>query len=71
VERRLSKAQKDLVASKIMEWGNLVFIGLVIAQLVPVFPETRMNYLLIILGLLTVGGAYFFAWQIMKGGGKK
>ena len=33
--RKLSKVQRSLIAEKFMEWGNLVFTGLVIAQFVP------------------------------------
>ncbi len=31
----LSQKQKDELAKKLMEWGNLVFVGLTIAQFVP------------------------------------
>jgi len=33
--RRLSREQRGVVAEKIMDWGDLVFTGLVIAQFVP------------------------------------
>jgi len=33
--RKLSKEQRGGIAEKIMNWGNLVFTGVVIAQLVP------------------------------------
>ena len=35
MDRKLSKHQRGVIAEKMMEWGNLVFTGLVIAQLVP------------------------------------
>jgi len=39
VVRKLSREQRNVVAEKIMDWGNLVFTGLVLAQFVPGMPH--------------------------------
>ena len=64
---KLTPDQRDRVAEKIMEWGNLAFIGLVIAQIIPGdLVDPRAAYF----GVAALVGAYFVADQIMRGGGK-
>ena len=69
VARPLTEKQREKFAEKIMEWGNLVFIGLVIAQLVPGTMGVRPR--LAIAGLANFLGAYLVAYLIMKGGAKE
>ena len=63
--RKLTGSQRTRVAEKIMDFGNLVFIGLVIAQAVP-GPISKPLYTLV--GMVTITTAYLFALRIMKGG---
>jgi hypothetical protein len=65
---RLTTNQRDRVAEKVMEWGNLVFVGLVIAQLVPGTEPFQPG--MVVSGLGGIALAYRFATLIMKGGGK-
>lgn len=64
--RKLSHEQRNVVAEKLMEWGNLVFVGLVIAQFVP--PTTFIQWGLLVVGLLGmitgyVGGYFLMKWK--------
>ena len=61
---KLTGTQRTRVAEKIMDFDNLVFIGLVIAQAVP-GPISKTHYILVGLGSITA--AYLFALRIMKG----
>ncbi|MBI3955779.1 hypothetical protein HY339_00830 [Candidatus Gottesmanbacteria bacterium] len=65
--KRLTGDQRGRVAEKIMEWGNLVFIGLVITQFVP---GVRVNALIAATGFALIVIAYVFAVRFMKGGGR-
>lgn len=65
--KRLTSDQRGRIAEKIMEWGNLVFAGLVIAQLVPGIGAFRLSMVLV--GLISMAGAYLMAIILMKGGG--
>ena len=60
--------QREKFAEKLMEWGNLVFAGLVIAQIVPVTGSFRLG--IAVAGVLVMAVAYMVAYYIMKGGGK-
>ncbi len=64
----LTKNNRDIFAEKTMDWGNLVFVGLVIGQLVPGSSPFRLA--LFILGVLGMAGAYAFAYFLLKGGGQ-
>jgi hypothetical protein len=68
--RRLSKEQREVVAEKIMDWGNLVFTGLVIAQLVP--GTTSFQWQFFLAGSFGVVAAYIsgILLMTMKGGEK-
>ena len=63
----LSKHQRDIYAKGIIEWGNLVFIGLVVAQFVPGTYPFRKGILVV--GILIFVGAYIAAYFLTKGGG--
>lgn len=62
----LTSKQREMFAEKAMEWGNLVFAGLVIAQLVPGTAPFRAG--LMVSGLLNFVGAYTIAFYLTKGG---
>jgi hypothetical protein len=64
--KRLTANQRTLVAEKILEWGNLVFVGLVIAQFVP---GPLSDFYLVIAGIGSIAGAYWIGLRIMRGGG--
>ena len=68
VERRLTLDQRGRVAEKIMELGNLIFLALVIAQIVPGTGPFRFSMALT--GIITLAVAYFAAYLVMRGGGK-
>ena len=65
--RRLSREQRGVVAEKIMEWGNLVFTGLVIAQFVPGVASFRWQFFFA--GLLGIIMAYISGILLMKAKG--
>ena len=58
--------KQNRIADKIMEWGNLVFIGLVISQAINGL-ETY-NGGLVLVGILGMAGAYITAFFLMTGG---
>jgi hypothetical protein len=64
----LNKNKRDIFAEKTMDWGNLVFVGLVIGQLVP--GTSPFRGALFVLGVLGMAGAYVFAYFLLKGGGQ-
>ncbi len=64
--KRLNPDQRGRVAEKIMEWGNLVFAGLVIAQIVP--GALALNIGLTLVGVACMTAAYGLAFRLMKGG---
>ena len=65
--KQLTADQSGRVAEKIMEWGNLVFIGLVITQ---VIPGPLSNPVIVVVGIVSIASAYLFAIRLMKGGGE-
>jgi hypothetical protein len=65
--RRLSKEQRSIVAEKIMDWGNFVFTGLVIAQFVP--GTDPFQWLFFLVGLLGIMMAYIAGILLMKSKG--
>ena len=64
--RKLSANQRGRVAEKIMEWGNLIFLGLIVAQIIP-GPLVKPSLLFV--GVISFAGAYWFAIRLMRGGG--
>jgi hypothetical protein len=68
--RRFSSEQHSILAEKIMDWGNLVFTGLVIAQFAP--DATSFRWLFIFSGSLVMVIAYISGILLMKTkGGEK
>lgn len=49
-----------------MDWGNLVFVGLVIGQIVPGTGAFRTGAA--ISGVVSFAGAYQVAYLVLKGG---
>lgn len=64
----LSSDQRQRLAEKIMDWGNLVFTGLAIAQFVPGVNFNLQTIILVIFGYLSLIAAYSIALKVMKGG---
>ena len=62
--KTLTKSQIGIFAEKIMDWGNLIFIGLVIGQLIP--GTKGVDSLLFILGFIGIIFAYATAYMFMK-----
>lgn len=65
---RLETDQRKLVAGKIMDWGNLVFVGLVISQLIP--GTDPFSFTIANIGILVAVLAYVVAYALMKGGAR-
>ncbi len=63
--RKIENRRAELLADKIMDWGNLVFVGFVIGQIVPGTAPIRWGMFL--LGVCCFVGAYVVAYQLMKG----
>jgi hypothetical protein len=64
MNRKLSDEQRGILAEKIMEWGNLVFTGLVVAQFAP--GATSFQWLFIFAGSLVMVIAYVSGVLLMK-----
>jgi len=62
--KRLSGEQLNILAEKLMEWGNLIFIGLVIAQFVPGTASFQWSFF--ISGCIGILMAYLFGIFLMK-----
>ncbi len=68
--RKLSVEQRNVLAGQLMDWGNLVFTGLVIAQFVP--GAISFQWLFIFAGTLVMVIAYISGILLMKTkGGEK
>ncbi|MBE0573385.1 hypothetical protein IH575_00575 [Candidatus Dojkabacteria bacterium] len=68
--RKLSNDQRSVVAEKVMDWGNLAFTGLVIAQFAP--GATSFQWLFIFAGSFVMVIAYISGILLMKTrGGEK
>ena len=65
---RLSRKQRGIFAEKFMEWGNLVFTGLVIAQIVLATGSFRIW--IAVAGVFVMAVAYAVAYHILRGGEK-
>ncbi len=65
--KNLSKEQRGLVAEKMMDWGNLVFTGLVIAQFVPGAGSYHWQF--IVAGLVGIIIAYAIGILLMEAKG--
>ncbi len=62
--KTLTKSQIGIFAEKIMDWGNLIFIGLVIGQLIPGTNQVKST--LLIFGFIGILLAYAFAYILLK-----
>ncbi len=62
----LTGEQRETFAEKLMDWGNLVFVGLVIGQLVPGTGPFRLS--MVFAGLVSIAVSYVVAYYLMKGG---
>jgi hypothetical protein len=58
--------QRARIAEKIMDWGNLVFVGLVIAQIVPGTNQFRLS--VAVAGFLCIAISYWSAYLLLRGG---
>jgi hypothetical protein len=65
--RKLTLRQRNQVADKLMTWANMVFVGLVIAQ---VFSRP-FSVPAAFAGVILFAGAYLLAVVIMRGGGTR
>lgn len=61
----LNPEQRDRIAEKVMDFGNLAFVAMVISQ----FVSDGFNLPRFILGGLLAAEAYYVGYLIMKGGG--
>ena len=61
----LTNKQRSLIADKVMDWGNYMFVGMVIGQLVPGTSQLQIG--LYLLGILGIGSAYIMGFWLMKG----
>ncbi len=64
--KQITEKHREKFAEKVMDWGNLVFVGLVIAQIVPGTGIFRTWAA--ISGVVSFAGAYLVAYLIFKGG---
>jgi hypothetical protein len=64
---KLTQDGRGRIAEKMMEVGNLTFLGLAVSQFVP-GPSRGIS--LAVIGLMIWLGAYSFAFWLLKGGGK-
>lgn len=64
-QKQLTDMERRKIAEKIMDWGNLVFVGLAITQ---VFSGVPLTLVRVLVGATALAGAYWFAIRLMKGG---
>ena len=62
--KSLTEADRRSVAEKLMEWGNLLFVALVVGQ----FFSDIVNLPAVLVGSIAFAGAYYLARKMMKGG---
>jgi len=63
--KQLTDTERGKIGEKIMDWGNLVFVGLAITQ---VFSGVPLTLVRVVVGACALAGAYWFAIRLMKGG---
>lgn len=61
---RLLKGDRNVIAGKLMDWGNLAFTGLVIAQFAP--GATSFEWQFVFAGSLAMVIAYVSGILLMK-----
>ncbi|MBL8049635.1 MAG: hypothetical protein JNM46_00295 [Anaerolineales bacterium] len=62
--RKLTREERTVLAEKLMDWGNHVFIGLVIAQFVPGASPFRFHFL--VMGIVGMLMGYISGLMLMK-----
>lgn len=67
--KRLNQEQRGRFAEKLMDWGNLVFVGLVIGQIVPGTAQFRFS--MFFLGIVCIVAAYLTSYYLTLGGESK
>ena len=65
-KKALTVPQRNKIADKLMTWANMVFAGMVIAQ---VFSD-KFSVPVALAGNFLFVDAYLLAYYVMKGGGK-
>jgi hypothetical protein len=68
--KNLTKKQRQLLAGKIMDWGNLAFVGLTISQFIP-GPFDPQAVIFVVYGCMCLASAYLFALWLTEGGDQK
>lgn len=64
----LTKQQRQQYADKIMDWGNLVFVGLTITQAFDNLPYALARF---VIGSGVFAGAYTIAYLLTRKGGEQ
>jgi hypothetical protein len=64
--KKLSLSQRNKIADKLMTWANMVFAGMVIAQLF----SGKFSVPIALAGIFLFVDAYLLAYYVMKGGGR-
>jgi hypothetical protein len=62
-----NKQRRFVVAEKLMDLGNLIFIGLVVAQFVP--RASSVQWVLLFFGLILLASTYLVGDLLMKSKG--
>jgi hypothetical protein len=62
--RKLSLKQRNQIADKLMTWANMVFAGMVLAQVL----SKPFSIPVALVGVASFVGAYVFAVAVMRGG---
>lgn len=65
--RVLSQNDRGRIAEKIMELGNLIFLGVVVVQ---ILQKESIDLKAVVIGTIILVEAYYFSYKFMKGGGK-
>ena len=69
--KNLTKDQDNIIAGKVIEWGNLMFIALTAAQFITPSNTSTQGLFLVLIGYFSLVFAYAFALWLMKRGGEK
>jgi len=59
-----TKEQRSLTASKVMDWGNYLFTGFVIGELVPGIAP--FQWILFLVGILGMFSAYIIGFLLLR-----
>jgi len=61
--KKLSPKFRSQLSDKIMDWANLVFAGLVVAQAIS---GQHFNWIIAVIGGTMFFGGYMFAYKLME-----